>query len=110
LELLAAVSLLVPRITFHSTTLLAMVMVSALFAHAAVLGIAMAIPAFIRLVLNVAISYFRLRPVVDIIGALVTRRGGGMQPANKLNDHPIAHPRNVLLVLKMTFLTKIFIL
>jgi len=59
LEVLAAVALLVPRSTFHSATLLAMVMASALFAHAAVLGMATAMPAFILLVLNAAIAYFR---------------------------------------------------
>ena len=59
LEVLGAVALLVPRVAFYGAALLATVMVGALIAHAAILGIAAAAPALILLVLNVAIAYFR---------------------------------------------------
>ena len=60
LEVLGAVALLLPRSAFYGAALLATVMVGALIAHAAILGMAAAMPAIILLILNVAIAYFRL--------------------------------------------------
>ena len=65
IEVLGAVALLVPQAAFYGSALLATLMVGALVAHAAILGIAAAAPALILLVLNVAIAYFR-RPPVEI--------------------------------------------
>ena len=59
LEILGAVALLVPRAAFYGAALLAMVIVGALIAHLAKLGIAAAAPAIILLVLNVAIACLR---------------------------------------------------
>ena len=51
-----SVALLVPGTVLDGAALLAAVMVGALVAHAAVLGIATAAPALILLVLNVAMA------------------------------------------------------
>jgi len=54
-----AIAVVVPRTAFYGAVLLAVVMVGALIAHLAVLGMATAMPAFILLVLAGTIAYFR---------------------------------------------------
>ena len=59
LEITGAVAVVVPKTAFYGAALLATVMVGALIAHAAVLGLAIAMPAFFLLVLTGTIAYFR---------------------------------------------------
>jgi uncharacterized membrane protein YphA (DoxX/SURF4 family) len=59
LEITGAVAVVVPKAAFYGATLLATVMVGALIAHVAVLGLAIAMPAFFLLVLTGTIAYFR---------------------------------------------------
>jgi len=59
LEIAGAIAVVVPRTAFYGAALLATVMLGALIAHMAVLGMATAMPAFILLVLTGTIAYFR---------------------------------------------------
>jgi uncharacterized membrane protein YphA (DoxX/SURF4 family) len=58
LEILGAIGLLIPRYTFYAACLLAVVMVGALVAVFAVLGVSPA-PAGVLLVVTATIAYFR---------------------------------------------------
>jgi uncharacterized membrane protein YphA (DoxX/SURF4 family) len=59
LEIAGAIALLPPRTAFYGAALLATVMVGAIIAHFAVLGISTAVPPLILLVLTGTIAYFR---------------------------------------------------
>jgi uncharacterized membrane protein YphA (DoxX/SURF4 family) len=58
LEILGAIGLLIPRYTFYGASLLAIVMVGALIAVFAVLGVSPA-PAAVLLLITATIAYFR---------------------------------------------------
>jgi uncharacterized membrane protein YphA (DoxX/SURF4 family) len=59
LEITGAIAVVVPKTAFYGAALLATVMIGALIAHVAVLGLAIAMPAFFLLVLTGTIAYFR---------------------------------------------------
>lgn len=59
LEITGAIAVMVPKTAFYGAALLATVMVGALIAHVAVLGLAIAMPAFFLLALTGTIAYFR---------------------------------------------------